>query len=106
MLERVTNLVDLVFLLKEKHLILLAQYDWHPFPLSMKLVLLGFWCFLPSWVIFVICFGKFEHLQSQDLVISVEKGYKFSLFTPSARGQTLDIATTAWLSAIPTQSEK
>ena len=42
MLERVTNLVDLVFLLKEKHLILLAQYEWHPFPLSMKLVLLGF----------------------------------------------------------------
>ena len=40
-------------------------------------------------------FGIFEHLQSQDLVISVEKGYKFSLFTPSARGQTLDIATTA-----------
>ena len=23
-------------------------------------------------------FGIFEHLQSQDLVISVEKGYKFS----------------------------
>ena len=42
MLERVTNLVDLVFLLKEKHFILLAQYDWQPFPPSMKVVLWGF----------------------------------------------------------------
>ena len=42
MLESVADLVDFVFLLKEKHLILLAQYDWHPFPPSMKVVLLGF----------------------------------------------------------------
>ena len=42
MLERDTNLVDLVFLLQEKHLILLAQHDWLPFPPGMKGVLLGF----------------------------------------------------------------
>ena len=36
MLERVTNLVDLVFLLQEKHLILVAQHDCQPFPPSMK----------------------------------------------------------------------
>ena len=53
---RVTNLVDLVFLLQEKHFILLAQDDWQPFPPSMKVVLLGFSCSLSSWVIFVIFF--------------------------------------------------
>ena len=36
MLKRVTNLVDLVLLLQDKHLILLAQHDCQPFPPSMK----------------------------------------------------------------------
>ena len=36
MLRRVTNGVDLVLLLQEKHLILLAQHDSQPFPPSMK----------------------------------------------------------------------
>ena len=36
MLKRVTNLVDLVFLLKERHLILLPQHDCQPFPPRMK----------------------------------------------------------------------
>ena len=36
MLKRVTNVVDLVFLLQGKHLILLAQHDCQPFPPSMK----------------------------------------------------------------------
>ena len=78
MLERVKNLVDLVSLLQDKHLILVAQHDCQPFPPSMKVVLLVFQCFLSSWVIFVILFGIFEHEQSQDGVISVEKGYKCS----------------------------
>ena len=78
MLERVTNLVDLVFLLQGKHFILVGQHDSQPFPPSMKssdfgvlvlFVILGNFCDF---------FGKFEHLQSQDGVITVEKGYKFS----------------------------
>ena len=32
LLEKVTNLVDLVFLLQEKHLILVAEHDCQPFP--------------------------------------------------------------------------
>ena len=36
MLEKVTNLVDLVFLLQEKHLIFLAQDDCQLFPPSKK----------------------------------------------------------------------
>ena len=36
MLRRVTNLVDLVLLLQDKHLILLAQHDYQPFSPSMK----------------------------------------------------------------------
>ena len=36
MLERVTNEVDLVFLLHYRHLISLARHDSQLFPLSMK----------------------------------------------------------------------
>ena len=36
MLRRVRNLVDLVLLLLDKHLILLPQHDCQPFPPSMK----------------------------------------------------------------------
>ena len=36
MWEKVTNLVDLVLLLQDKHLILVAQHDSQPFPPSMK----------------------------------------------------------------------
>ena len=36
MFERVTNLVDLVFLLQKKHLILVAQHGCQPFPPNMK----------------------------------------------------------------------
>ena len=77
MLERVTNLVDLVFLLQGKHLILLAQHDCQQFPPSTKssdfgvltlFVMLGHFCDL--------C-GIFEHLQPQDGLIAVEKGYQF-----------------------------
>ena len=36
MLQIVTNLVDLVFVLKERHLILLPQHDCQPFRPSLK----------------------------------------------------------------------
>ena len=36
MLKRGTNLVYLVFLLHDRHLILLAQHDGEPFPPSRK----------------------------------------------------------------------
>ena len=54
MLERVTNLVDLVFLLQEKHLILVAQHHCQPFPPSMKSSDFGVLTLLSSWIIFVI----------------------------------------------------
>ena len=41
MLKRVTNLVDLVFLLHYRHLILLAQHDCKPFPPSRKCCAFG-----------------------------------------------------------------
>ena len=77
MLERITNLVDLDFVLQEKHLILVAQNDCQPLPPSIKsssfgvlmlFVILGNFC--------DFC-GIFEHAQSQVGVISAEKGYKF-----------------------------
>ena len=95
MLESVTNLVDLVFPLQEKHLILVAQHDCQPFPPSMKsndvgvltlFVILGNFCDF---------FGIFEHAQSQIGVISAKKGYKFYWFSLSARLQTLGFASTA-----------
>ena len=54
MLERITNLVDLVFLLQEKHLILVAQHHCQPFPPSMKSSDFGVLTLLSSWIIFVI----------------------------------------------------
>ena len=54
MLERVTNLLDLVFLLQKKHLILVAQHHCQPFPTSMKSSVFGFLTLLSSWTIFVI----------------------------------------------------
>ena len=51
-------------------------------------------------------FGTFEQVLSQDGVISVGKGHKFSWFSLPATGKTLDIRSTAWLSAVPTQYEK
>ena len=88
MLKRVTNLVDSVFLLQDKN-------DSQPFSPNMKSSAFGV---LPLFVILDNIsdfFGIFEHLQSQDGVISVGKGYKSGCFRPSATGQTLDIATTA-----------
>ena len=54
MLERLTNLVDLIFLLQEKHLILVEQHDCHPFPPSRKSSDFGVFTLLSSWIIFVI----------------------------------------------------
>ena len=54
MFERLTNLVDLVLLLQEKHLILVAQHDCQPFPPSMKSSDFGVLMLLSSWIIFVI----------------------------------------------------
>ena len=77
MLERITNLVDLDFVLQEKHLILVAQNDCQPLPPSIKsssfgvlmlLVILGNFC--------DFC-GIFEHAQYQDGGILVENCYKF-----------------------------
>ena len=39
----------------------------------------------------LVIFDIFEQALSQDRVISVGKGYKFSSFSLSATGQTLDI---------------
>ena len=50
-------------------------------------------------------FGIFEHAQWQVGVVSAEKGYKIGWFSLSATLQTLDFASTAWLSAVPTQYE-
>ena len=78
MLERVTNLVGLAFLLQEKHLILVAQHDSQLLPPSMKssdFVVLMLFVIFGNFCDF---FGKFEHLQSQDGVLTVEKSYKFS----------------------------
>ena len=58
MWERVTNLVDLVFLLQEKHLILVARHDSQLLPPSMKSSDFGVLMFLSSWVIFVIFLGN------------------------------------------------
>ena len=49
MLERVTNLADLVFLLQEKHLILVAQHDSQAYPPCMKS---SDFCVLTLFVIF------------------------------------------------------
>ena len=75
-LKRVTNLVHLVSLLHYRHLILLAQHDSQPFPPSMKCSAFGLLMLFVIFGNFCNFFGIFEHLQSQDLVISVEKGYK------------------------------
>ena len=75
MLRRVTNLVDLVLLLQDEHLILLPQHYSQPFPPGMKSSAFGVLTLL---VILGNFFGIFEHTQSQDGVISVEKDYKFS----------------------------
>ena len=54
MLERFTNLVDLVFLLREKHLILVVQHYCEPFPPSRKCSDFGLFTLLSYWIIFVI----------------------------------------------------
>ena len=72
MLETVTNLVDidlvdLVFLLQEKRLILVAQHDCQPLPTGMKssafgvlalFVILGNYC--DFFIIFSTCSPKIE----------------------------------------------
>ena len=65
--EKVTNLVDLVFLLQEKHLILVTEHDCQPFTPSMKssafgvltlFVMLGNFC--DFFGIFSTCGPKIE----------------------------------------------
>ena len=50
-----------------------------------------------------VIFGIFEEALSQDGVISLGNGYKFSSFSLPTTGKTLDIARTAQLAAVPTQ---
>ena len=76
MLERVTNLVDLVFLLQEKHLILVAHHDCQPFPPSMKSSDFGVFTLFVILDNFPDFFGIFEHLRSQDGSIIVDNCYK------------------------------
>ena len=63
MLERVTNVVDLVFLLQEKHLILVAQNDCQPFPPSMKSSAFGVFTLFVILGNFCDFFCIFEHAQ-------------------------------------------
>ena len=76
MSERVPNLVDLVFLLQEKHLILVAENDCQLFPPSMKSSAFGVLMLFVVFGNFCDIFSIFEHVQSQDGGISVGKGYK------------------------------
>ena len=77
MLERVTNLVDLDFVLQEKHLILVAQNDCQPLPPSMESSAFGVFTLFVILGNFCYCCGIFEPSQSQVAVISAQKGYKF-----------------------------
>ena len=63
-LERDTNLVDLVFLLQEKHLILVAQHDCQPCPPSMKSSDFGVLTVFVTADNFCDSFGIFDHLES------------------------------------------
>ena len=74
MLRRVTHLVDLVLLLQDKHLVLLPQHDYQPFPPSVKSSAFGVLTLLVILGNFCSFFCIFEHAQSLDGVISVEKG--------------------------------
>ena len=87
MLERVTNLVDLVFLLQEKHLIFVAQHDCQPFPPSMKSSDFGVLTLFVILDNFVDLFGILEYLRSQDGVIGVDNCYKVNCFSPTATGK-------------------
>ena len=72
-----SNSLDLVLVLKQEHVILLAHYDRHPFPPSVKSSAFGLFRFFVIMDNFVI-FGIFEQVLSLDGVSSVGKGYKFS----------------------------
>ena len=71
MLRRVTNLVDLVFLLHYRNLILLAQHDFHPFPPSVESSAFGLFRWFVNMGNFVI-FGVFEQALSKDGVFIMD----------------------------------
>ena len=75
MLRRVTNLVDLVFLGQDKHLILLAQHEFQPFlPLvtTSAFDVLTLSCRLGSFVIFVLQLVLKTIINSLHLVLVLE----------------------------------
>ena len=77
MLKRISKSLHLVLVLQKEHVVLLAQRDCEPFPPSVKVVLVVFSrCFLI--VDNFVIFGIFEQVLSQDGVITVGKGYKFT----------------------------
>ena len=61
-LTRITDSVDLVFLLQDKRLILLAQHDCQPLPPSMKSSDFGVLTLFVIFDNFCDFFGIFEHL--------------------------------------------
>ena len=77
MLRRVTNLVDLVLLLQDTHLILLPQHDCQPFPPSMKSSAFGVLMLLVILGNFCNFFCILQHVQPQGGVISVERAKNF-----------------------------
>ena len=75
MLRRVTNLVDLVFLGQDKHLILLAQHEFQPFPPLLKTSafdVLTLSCRLGSFVIFVLQLVLKTIINSLHLVLVLQ----------------------------------
>ena len=74
MLKRTGNSLHLIVVLQQEHVIFLAHYDCQPFRASMKSSDFGVLTRLVILDNFCDFFGIFEHLLSQDGVISVEKG--------------------------------
>ena len=78
MLKRISNTLRLVLVLQEEHVILLAHYDCHPFPPSVKSIAFGLFEWFVIMGNFVNFFGIFEQALSQDGLRSLGNGYKFS----------------------------
>ena len=76
MLKSISKSLHLIVVLQQEHVILLAHYDCQPFPPSMKSSDFGVFTLFVILDNFRDFFRIFEHLQSQDGVISVDNCYK------------------------------
>ena len=94
MRRKITNLLDLILVVQDKGVVFPAQPDCQLFPLSVKsnaFVVLMLFVIMCNFLLF----GTFEQVLCHDKVISVEKDYKFTSFSPSTRRPTPDISSIA-----------